>query len=95
MFALIPGYGDIAMPGNYGNINTYFWIPIVAPLVGAAIAGFVYDFFIHDVLIARAEAPTPGVEARGETVVDRTPEVEPRGRTVEDRTPSRNPIQRR
>jgi glycerol uptake facilitator protein len=91
MFALIPGYGDIAMPGNYGNINTYFWIPIVAPLVGAAIAGFVYDFFIRDVLIARAEAPTPGVEARGETVVDRTPEVEPRGRTVEDRTPSRNP----
>jgi glycerol uptake facilitator protein len=93
LFALIPGYGDIAIPGNYGNVNTYFWIPIVAPLVGAAIAGFIYDFCIRDVLMARAEAPTPGVEVQGRTVEDRTPavDVEPRGQTVEERTPPRVP----
>jgi glycerol uptake facilitator protein len=84
MFALIPGYGDIAFPGDYGNVNTYFWIPIVAPLLGAAIAGLIYDFCIRDVLTARAEAPTPAVEARGQTIEDRAG-VEPRGRTVEDR----------
>jgi glycerol uptake facilitator protein len=86
LFALIPGYGHIAIPGDYGNVNTYFWIPIVAPLVGAAIAGYIYDFCIRDVLKARAEAPTAGVEIRGETVEDRTPAVESRGRTVEERT---------
>jgi glycerol uptake facilitator protein len=93
LFALIPGYGDIAFPGDYGNVNTYFWIPIVAPLVGAAIAGYLYDFTIRDVLTARAEAPTPGVEVRGRTVEDRTPavDVEPRGETVQDRTPPPRP----
>src|ERR1700759_3333119 len=25
------GWGKIAIPGDYGNVNTYFWIPIVGP----------------------------------------------------------------
>ena len=32
MFALIAGWGKVAFPGDYGNINDYFWIPIVGPL---------------------------------------------------------------
>src|SRR5436190_1608713 len=26
LFAWLAGWGKIAMPGNYGNVNTYFWI---------------------------------------------------------------------
>lgn len=71
MFALAAGWGKIAFPGDYGNVNTYFWIPIVGPLVGAAVAAFVYDLGIQDILKARLgpvegtgrvphEAPVPG-----------------------------------
>jgi glycerol uptake facilitator protein len=70
IFAWIAGWGKIAMPGDYGNVNTYFWIPIVGPLVGATIAAFVYDLGIRDILKAR-RPPEPGVEGRGETVTDR------------------------
>jgi glycerol uptake facilitator protein len=44
------------MPGDYGWINTYFWIPIVAPLIGAALAVPAYDIGIRKILIARLEA---------------------------------------
>ena len=46
------------MPGNYGNVDWYFWIPIVAPIVGGIIGALVYDFFISHVLRARGEPPT-------------------------------------
>jgi glycerol uptake facilitator protein len=72
MFALIAGWGKQAFPGNYGNVNDYFWIPIVGPLVGAAIAAFVYDLGIQDFLKAR-KGPEPGVEAEGRTVQDPRP----------------------
>lgn len=70
MFAWIAGWGSQAMPGNYGNVNDYFWIPIVGPLIGAFIASFVYDLGIQDILKAR-KAPEPGVVGEGETVQDR------------------------
>jgi glycerol uptake facilitator protein len=57
-------------PGNYGNVSDSFWIPIVAPLIGAAIAAFLYDALIRDILMARGENPDPGVRERGRTVVD-------------------------
>jgi glycerol uptake facilitator protein len=41
LFAWIAGWGKEAMPGNYGNVNDYFWVPIVGPLIGAAIAAVV------------------------------------------------------
>jgi glycerol uptake facilitator protein len=56
LFAWVAGWGKIAMPGDYGWINTYFWIPIVAPLIGAALAVPVYDIGIRKILIARLEA---------------------------------------
>jgi glycerol uptake facilitator protein len=70
MFAWIAGWGKIAMPGDYGNINTYFWIPIVGPFVGGVVGAFVYDWVVHDVLIARGAQPAPGVEEHGRTVED-------------------------
>jgi glycerol uptake facilitator protein len=68
LFAWAAGWGDIAMPGNYGNVDWYFWIPIVAPIVGAIIGALVYDFFINHVLQARGETPAEDVEAKGRVV---------------------------
>jgi glycerol uptake facilitator protein len=71
MFALVAGWGKIAFPGDYGNINDYFWIPIVGPLLGAMIAAPVYDIFVQDILKARRGA-APGLDSKGE-VVEETP----------------------
>jgi glycerol uptake facilitator protein len=60
MFALIAGWGKVAFPGNYGNINDYFWIPIVGPLVGGALASVVYEFGIRSILKARREGKEEG-----------------------------------
>lgn len=72
MFALIAGWGKVAFPGNYGGIKNYFWVPIVGPLIGAAIASLVYEFTIRDILMAR-RGPEPGVMGEGETVQDVRP----------------------
>jgi glycerol uptake facilitator protein len=60
MFALIAGWGKVAFPGNYGNINDYFWIPIVGPLIGGGLASVFYDFGIRKILIARRDAKEGG-----------------------------------
>jgi glycerol uptake facilitator len=70
LFALIAGWGKVALPGNYGNVNTYFWIPIIGPLLGGAIGAYVYDFGIRSTLLARGEVASPEIEARGETVIE-------------------------
>jgi glycerol uptake facilitator len=72
MFAWIAGWGKVAMPGNYANISDYFWVPIIGPLIGAALASVLYDFGIRDILKAR-KAPEPGVMGEGETVQDVRP----------------------
>jgi glycerol uptake facilitator protein len=72
LFAWIAGWGKEAMPGNYGAVNDYFWVPIVGPLIGAAIAAFVYDLGIQDFLKARKGAE-PDVLAEGVTVQDARP----------------------
>ncbi len=89
IFALIAGWGKVAFPGDYANISNYFWIPIVGPLVGAAFAAPVYNFFIQDILKAR-QGPEPGVEGFGETVEDVRPPAagtEAEGRTALERRP--------
>jgi len=72
IFALLAGWKKVAFPGDYGNINTYFWIPIVGPLVGAVLATVVYDLTIRDVLKAR-RGPEPGLTSEGEVVTDERP----------------------
>jgi glycerol uptake facilitator protein len=76
IFAWIAGWGKLAMPGNYGWVNDYFWVPIVGPLIGAALASFGYEMFIRDILKAR-KGPEPGEAGVGTTVRDeRGPAVE-------------------
>src|SRR6201990_2081878 len=70
IFAWIQGWGKIAFPGDYGNVNTYFWIPIIGPFVGAAIGPFVYDFLIRGVLIARGVKPDPDMVEEAQTTID-------------------------
>jgi glycerol uptake facilitator protein len=67
VFAAIAGWDKIAFPGDYGNVNTYFWIPIVGPLLGGCIGAVIYDLFIRDVLRARGEPPDEHVETGGRT----------------------------
>jgi glycerol uptake facilitator protein len=78
MFALSAGWGAVAMPGVHG----YFWIPIIGPLVGAAIGAYVYDLLIHNVLAARANllATLP----RGDTDVRVRVRVQRNGTISED-----------
>jgi glycerol uptake facilitator protein len=76
LFAWIQGWDEIAVPGNYGNVDGYMWVPIVAPLVGGLIGALVYDFFIRGVLRARMGAPPPPGRApdEAEDAVERRPE---------------------
>jgi glycerol uptake facilitator protein len=62
------GWGDAAFPGDQGNLNDYFWIPIAGPIVGAIIGCILYEFFISYVLRSRHKPEAEGLEARGETV---------------------------
>jgi glycerol uptake facilitator protein len=67
IFAWIAGWGKVAMPGDYLHISGYFWVPIVGPLIGGALAAPVYNLGVRDILFARRRAaeavePGPGVE---------------------------------
>lgn len=71
LFAAVAGWGEAAFPGNTGGtLQAYWWVPIVAPIIGAVIGAFVYDFFINDVLKARHGRATEGLEQRGEVAED-------------------------
>ena len=70
LFAWIAGWGKVAIPGDYGNVNGFLWIPIVGPIVGGLVGAYAYDFAIRDVLVARGELPAAEVEERGRTVVE-------------------------
>jgi glycerol uptake facilitator protein len=70
IFAWFQGWGKIAFPGDYGNVNTYFWIPIVGPLVGAGIGAYIYDLLIRNVLIARGVKPDPEMVEEAQTTIE-------------------------
>jgi glycerol uptake facilitator protein len=59
IFAWIAGWGKLAMPGNYGWVDGYFWVPIIGPLIGAALAAPIYDRGIREILRARLAAAEP------------------------------------
>ena len=66
LWTYIEGWGRLAFPGTGDYFGTYWWVPIVGPLVGGAIGIVVYDLFIGQVLGARYERagdPEPPAEA--------------------------------
>jgi glycerol uptake facilitator protein len=87
LIAWAAGWGHVALPGSYStpiwSFSSYWWIPIVGPLVGGVIGVLVYDLFISDVLYARlrqkelVEGPIP--EARRPAEAE--PQAQPRERT--------------
>jgi len=48
--------------------NFYFWIPIVAPLLGGVVGAFIYDYTIAKVLEARGLMKSGAAETTGEAV---------------------------
>jgi glycerol uptake facilitator protein len=64
VFAWLEGWGKLALPGDYGQTTIYWWIPVFIPLFGAVAGILLYDFFIGNVLEARAtmmRTPEPGL----------------------------------
>lgn len=53
---------------SFSADNYYFWIPIVAPLLGGAAGGFIYDFTIAKVFEARNLMKSGTAETKGEAV---------------------------
>src|SRR6266496_4598750 len=62
----------IALVSGGASLNSYTWIPIVAPLLGGVVGALVYDFTIGKVLLARglvrSEDAVPDAEAVREPV---------------------------
>jgi glycerol uptake facilitator protein len=54
--------------GSFAANNYYFWIPIVAPLLGGVVGAFVYDFTIGRVIEARHLTKSGDAETKGEAV---------------------------
>ncbi|KAG0045173.1 glycerol channel [Gryganskiella cystojenkinii] len=54
-FTALSGWGF----GVFSRQNYYFWVPIVAPFVGAIVGACVYDLFIHSVAPSPPTPPTP------------------------------------
>jgi glycerol uptake facilitator protein len=71
VFTAMAGWGEAAFPGNTGGpLHAYWWVPIVAPIIGAVIGAYIYDFFINDVLKARMKPDAKNLTQRGEVAED-------------------------
>src|SRR6266567_6437263 len=53
---------------SFAQNNYYFWIPIVAPLLGGVAGAFIYDFTIGKVIAAKGLMKSGGAETKGEAV---------------------------
>ena len=70
LLAWVEGWKSVAIPGDYGKVNFYMWVPIVGPLIGGALGAYMYDLLVRDVLIARGAEPDPEIAESGDQVID-------------------------
>jgi glycerol uptake facilitator protein len=61
----------IAIVDGGRSLNSYTWIPIVAPLLGGIAGGFIYDFTMGKVIEAKKLRPSGSTITRGEAVRER------------------------
>lgn len=54
----ITGYGGGAFKDQYGDL--YFWVPIVAPVIGALVGAFLYELLVGRFLPIADEEEEPG-----------------------------------
>jgi glycerol uptake facilitator protein len=64
--------------------NYYFWIPIVAPLLGAVAGAFIFDYTIGKVLAAKMLGASGTTETVGEAVREASPSTETTGKAVRE-----------
>ena len=69
---------------SFSANNYYFWVPIVAPLLGGVVGGFVYDFTVGKVIEAKMLMKSGTAETQGEAVRETSPSAEVRGRSVRE-----------
>ncbi|MEU0068844.1 MIP/aquaporin family protein [Streptomyces sp. NPDC006332] len=53
LFTYFEGWGSIALPGSFDWFSSYWWIPIVGPLIGGIAGVGVYDLLIKPLIKAR------------------------------------------
>lgn len=70
LLAWVAGWGDAALPGTSATLGSYWWVPILAPIVGAVFGALVYDLAIHNALAARGTRETPHARTIGEVVLE-------------------------
>jgi glycerol uptake facilitator protein len=58
LFCFVAGWGPSALPSP----DNYWWVPIVAPLLGGVVGGGAYQVLIHQFLPARNRARTVQVQ---------------------------------
>src|SRR6266566_889576 len=59
---------------SFAADNYYFWIPIVAPLLGGVVGAYIYDFTIGKVIEARMLMKSGTAVTEGETVREPSPD---------------------
>src|SRR6266576_4455664 len=74
----------VAIVSGGASLNSYTWIPIVAPLLGGVVGAFIYDFTIGKVLEARRLMVSGTSVTTGESVREASPTTETQGRSVRE-----------
>jgi len=70
LMAWIAGWGSNAVPGDYGPISAYMWVPIVGPLIGGVLGALLYDALIRSNLRARGVEPDPEMVEEGSDAIE-------------------------
>ena len=75
-----------AFPGNPAGPNAYpyFWIPIVAPLLGGVVGAYIYDFTIGKVIEAKMLMKSGDTITQGEAVIEPASDIDIQGRSVRE-----------
>ena len=69
---------------SFSADNYYFWIPIVAPLLGGAVGAFVYDFTLGKVIEAKMLMKSGDAITKGEAVIEPASDIDIQGRSVRE-----------